>query len=350
MNLRTRQLQMKNCVGFTAALFFFSAGLLSAAQLRTPSVTRLAIDGARFTVNGKPAFLYGISYYGALGASEEFMREDLADMQRYGLNWIRVWANWAAFSNNVSVVDEEGRARPPFLSKLQWLVGECDRRGMLVDVTLSRGDGSAGSPRLQTLEAHRRAVEVIVEALKAYGNWYLDLSNERNIRDKRFTSLDDLKNLRELVRKLDPTRLVTASDGGDISKEDLSAYLQVARVDFISPHRPREPASPAQTEAKSRQYLAWMEEIHHIAPLHYQEPFRRGYGKWEPKADDFITDTRGAKAAGAAGWCFHNGSERNGGQPRRSFDLSQRRLFVQLDREEMMALDKLRTIFRDGSD
>ena len=35
-------------------------------------------------------------------------------------------------------------AREPYLSKLQGLVAECDRRGMIVDVTLSRGNGITG--------------------------------------------------------------------------------------------------------------------------------------------------------------------------------------------------------------
>jgi len=44
----------------------------------------------------------------------------------------------------------------------------------------------------------------------------------------------------------------------------------------------------------------------------------------------------GAGAGGAAGWCFHNGDERSAkdGQPRRSFDLREKRLFEQLDEEE----------------
>lgn len=70
--------------------------------------------------------------------------------------------------------------------------------------------------------------------------------------------------------------------------------------------------------------------------MHYQEPFRRGFGSWEPKAVDFLTDLRGAVAGGAAGWCFHNGSQRTArdGSPRRSFDLHARRLFDQIDKEE----------------
>jgi len=46
-----------------------------------------------------------------------------------------------------------------------------------------------------------------VRVLKPYSNWYLDLANERNVGDKRFVSFDDLKELRESVRKIDSSDL-----------------------------------------------------------------------------------------------------------------------------------------------
>ena len=90
-----------------------------------------------------------------------------------------------------------------------------------------------------------------------------------------------------------------------------------------------------------------MKELGRIVPLHYQEPFRRGYGGWQPMAEDFLKDAEGARAGGAAGWCFHNGGNRSRAdeQPRRSFDLSERRLFDQLDEEERKALEILRAWF-----
>jgi len=310
------------------------------------STTVLSVDGTRFTLNGKPTFLYGISYYGGLDASDESIRRDLDDMQRYGFNWIRVWANWRAFDADAAAVDGEGRPIPEGLEKLKWLVAECDRRGFVVDVTFSRGNGVTGPPRLQTLEAHRRAVETTVAALKPWRNWYLDLSNERNIQDKRFTSFEDLKALRDLANQLDPRLLITASQGSDITRDELREYLQTARVDFISPHRPRDAESPGQTESKSKRLFAWMKEQGRLIPVHYQEPFRRGYGQWKPKAEDFVIDLRGAIAGSAAGWCFHNGDEREqpDGRPRRSFDLRSKRLFEQLDPEELRALERLKAV------
>jgi len=334
-----------------STLLLMAEAVLDGSANGSQASTTLGISDSRFTLNGKPAFLYGISYYGALGASEDFIRRDLDDLQRYGFNWIRVWANWRAFGADAAAVDGEGRPMPAGLEKLKWLLEECDRRGLIVDATFSRGNGATGPRRLQTLDAHRRAVETVVTALKPWRNWYLDLSNERNIQDKRFTSIDDLKQLRELARRLHPALLVTASHGGDVPADELREYLETVKVDFISPHRPRDAQSPAQAEAKTKEYLAQMKQIGRVVPAHYQEPFRRGYGKWEPKAEDFVADLRGALAGGAAGWCFHNGGEHDApdSQPRRSFDLREKRLFDQLDREERRAIELLTTVMGRGS-
>jgi hypothetical protein len=311
----------------------------------TAAATELAVKGTQFTLDGKPKFLLGISYYGALGAPRDAIQKDLDDLQRLGVNWIRVWATWAAFDNDVTAVDEKGKPREPYLSRLEWLVAECDRRGMIVDVTLTRGGRIVGTTQLDSLQVHRRAVETIVTALRSHRNWYLDLGNERNISDPRFVGFDDLEELRETVKRLDPKRLVTASHAGDIGPDDLRSYLLDVQVDFISPHRPRNPQSPKQTLERSRQYLAEMREFGRAVPLHYQEPFRRGFTKgWEPAVEDYVGDVRGALQGGAAGWCVHNGDQRRApeGKPRRSFDMRDRRLFEQLDPVELEALKRLR--------
>jgi len=308
--------------------------------------TELGVDSVRFTIDGKPTFLLGISYYGALGAREQFIGEDFDDMQREGFNWIRVWAAWAAFTNNISAIETNGAPREPFLGRLEKLIRECDRRGMIVDVTLSRENPKSIGPRLQRIADHERAVRTLVERLRPLRNWYLDLGNERNIRDARYVSFEDLRRLREVVHELDPKRLVTASHSSD--DEDfanhLEKYLRDVKVDFVSLHRPREKGSAEKTAAATRFYFAQMESIGVTVPIQYDEPFRCGYTKgWEPTVEDFMTDLRGAIESGAAGWCFHNGAEvgPKDGEPRRSFDLRGKRLFDQLDAVELEVARKV---------
>ncbi len=322
----------------------------SGRDARSHDPIALGVRGLSFTLNDTPTFLLGISYYGGLGASESFARDDLDDLRRHGFNWLRVWATWAAFDNDISAIDTTGRARKPFLDKLRWLVAECERRGMIVDVTLTRRKPSAGvSPggSLPTFEAHRRAMDTIVTALKPHRNWYLDMANERDVRDDRYVPANELKAMRDLVRRLDPERLVTASFGGhDLGESDIREGLSDIGLDFLAPHRPRAPESPRQTQQKTRAYIDMTKRLDRAAPVHYQEPFRRGYGAWNPVATDFLTDLDGAIAGGAAGWCLHNGSERGTAdmKPRRSFDLRAARLMDQLDAEERKVVEGARDV------
>lgn len=329
---------------FAAAVAVALLGLHAASANEPKVATVLGIDGSRFTIDGQPAFLLGISYYGALGASEETITADLDQMQRSGLRFIRVWATWAAFDNDVTAFDNQGQPREPFFSRLRNLVAQCDRRGMIVDITLTRGNSVVGRPRITSLQSHRRAVESLVAGLREHRNWYLDLGNERNIRDQRFVSFEELQQLARTAKQLDPQRLITASHAGDISSEDLRCYLLDVQVDLIAPHRPRSARSPEQTRQRTEEYLAAMRNFGRVVPVHYQEPFRRGFTKgWEPTVEDFLADLRGAVEGKAAGWCFHNGDQRHQaeGKPRRSFDLRDGRLFEQLDSVEMQVVRKL---------
>ena len=329
--------------------WFFVALSAVASVLASDGQTVLGVEGSQFTINGKPTFLLGMSYYGALGANQETWERDLEEIKKRGFNWVRIWANWAAFEQEAFAVDAEGNPHEPGMRKLQAIVGYCDARGMIVDVTLSRGNGVTGPKRLQTLEAHLRAVRSLVNGLKNYKNWYLDLSNERNIQDSRFTSIDDLVILRQEVRSLDPNRLVTASHAGDISDGVLRDYLIRAELDFIAPHRPRGEKSPHETERKTREYIEKMKVIGKMVPVHYQEPFRRDFRSWQPAADDFLADLKGAFRGGAAGWCFHNGDSRAApdGRPRRSFDLRDGSLFAQLDSEEQKVLTLIEQFWKN---
>ena len=106
--------------------------------------TTVGVEAAHFTLNNRPTFLLGFSYYGALGAPEDFMRSDLIQLRACGFNWLRAWATWSAYGSNVSAVTTNGLPREPHFTRLKWLVAECDRLGLVVDVTLTRGASNCG--------------------------------------------------------------------------------------------------------------------------------------------------------------------------------------------------------------
>ncbi len=293
--------------------------ILIAAMPGVTQATELGVAGASFTLNGEPTFLVGVSYYGGLARTPELMARDLDDLHVRGVNWIRVWATWDS-DGAQPAVDATGAPVAAPMERLRTLVRLADERGIVVDVTLHRGGV------LTTQEAHLAAVTAIARELLPWRNVYIDVANERDVRDNRYVSPEECGQLRDTIREIDPKRLVTASSTF-ASAEALGEFLDAARVDFITPHLPRGPEDPAKTEGRVRRYFEWMAEIGRSVPVHLQEPFRRDYGAWQPDAEAFLTDLRGAIAGGAAGWCLHNGSNRHAadGEPRRSFDLSPER-------------------------
>ncbi len=303
----------------------------------------LGIEGTRFTLDGTPTFLLGISYYAALAIEDEaVLAEDLDTMKQHGFNWVRVWATWSAYDNNFCAVNRDGSPHGPYLDRLTRLCALAGQRDMIVDVTLHRGE-QEGVPR--NFDEHLAETEAIARALKPFRNVYIDVGNERNIGDARHVPMEEVATLIARVKEIDPERLCTASQGGDIADDDVADYLSEGHVDFLTPHRGRYAGSAAETGARTTALLNAAAAIRAV-PVHHQEPFRRGYADWQPDAEEFQNDLEGARAAGAAGWCFHNGGTRTeeDERPRRSFDLrsDEGRLFAQFDAEERAFLEWLR--------
>jgi len=310
--------------------------------------TILTASDTHFRVNGRETFLLGMSYYGGLGASAVTVTRDMDMLRRKGFNWVRVWATWTCGDTDVSAVDGRGKPRQPYMDRLVRLVDECGRRGLVVDVTLSRGRSQSGGA-IPDLQSHEEAVRSIARALSGRRNWYLDLANEHDVRDERYVPTSEVRRLGDLAHRVAPDLLTTASFGGhDLSEADVRTALVDAQVDFLAPHRPRHGRSPSETEEQTRLCLSAMRRVGRLVPIHYQEPFRRGYGEWEPGADDFLTDLQGAVRGGAAGWCLHNGSTRGapGDRPTRSFDLREQALFAQLDAQEMAVVNAASALVR----
>ncbi len=313
-----------------------SAILLVTVALPMQAATLgISKDGANFCIDGRPVFLNGISYYAATSISTpEFLTRDLDDMTRYGINWIRVWTMWNINDQNYAVVNPDGSVREPFMARLKTVIRECDRRNIIVDVTMHRGPHPAPSNQSE----HIACARTLATELKGYRNVYFDVGNERDVGDARFVSYKDMGDLITAVKAIDPKRICTAS-GVPTSSKDLNEYLTTGQCDFIAPHLGRGRGDSARTLGEVVKFIGWMKQLGRRVPVHLQEPFRQGYGNYTPDIDDYYRDAEGGKLAGAAGWCLHNGSIRSNTneKPHRSFLMSDTdgRLFAQLDKLEL---------------
>ena len=294
-------------------------------------------DGRFFTLDAVPTYLSGVSYYGAGSISTPAFRSaDLDDMVVGGFNWIRVWASWSYAGLDVSALNPDGSVRQPYMDQLLALVAEADARGIVVDVTISRG---AGAPNPSTQLEHLAWVQTLATELVGAGNVYIDVANERDVGDARYVSLPEVGELCDAIRAIDPERLCTASGGAD-SAAALAPYFADGHVDFVTPHLCRGQGCAAQTVGTVDDYVSWMAQIGRRAPIHLQEPFRLGYStQYQPTVEDFFRDATGARVAEAAGWCLHNGDNKSAAdlRPFRSFYMAdaEGRLYDQWEPTEL---------------
>ena len=301
------------------------------------SAAVLGVRGEKFTIDGKPAFLLGISYYGGLASNDANLRADLDEIKAHGFNWIRVWATW----RNAMAFDAAGNAMEPGFSRMVNLVKECDKRGLIVDVTFSATEATRKLSEADRFAAQGKMIASTVKALHGQRNWYLDLANERNNPGTSHVPVAPLRQWRDAAKKAHPALPITASHWNDIPLERLGEYVDEIGVDFLSPHGDRLPDAVKNRAVLTQRYLKALRERGKAMPVHYQEPSRRDFidskgNKWQPSGEDLIVEMENSRQGGAAGWCFHNGDNHFSPdrKPERSFDLRGERLFPQFDAEE----------------
>ncbi len=324
-----RQLLLVTCLTLAISISHVG-GIEMHSNSQAATVLGISEDGWQFTVNGKPTFLLGISYYGATSTERPGVwQEELSQLHELGFNWIRIWVTWAQGDRNFSAVARDGNLAEPYWTRFKDIVADSNRIGIVVDVTFSR-------LLLADHQAHLKAVAEVARQLQPYRNLYIDVGNERNVEDIRFVSLSEVAELIAAIKKVDPERICTASDGGDTPTDGVASRIATG-LELLCPHRRGNINSPAETRDDARRLLKAVEETGRVVPIHYQQPFRRNSSRrWQPTASDFLTALDGAVRGNAAGWCFHNGSNRHSEdrRPYHSFNMSQQSLFEQFDREE----------------
>ena len=131
-----------------------------------------------------------------------------------------------------------------------------------------------------------------------------------------------------ICRAIDPSRRVTFSSDGE-PEFVADEYNKVTeRGSRLTPYAPHFPRTSSWADKLGERYRALASKLRVKGPIYMQEEARRGVpgdsnaGPW--KASHFITADQQAKAAGATGFCLHNGH----------WDLSKKPLKDQLDGEE----------------
>ena len=145
-------------------------------------------DNRYFTINGKPTYLHGISYYGALSINKpEWLRQDLDDMRADGFNWIRVFAtldyrdigsSGDYRDKDVSAIGKDGKLREPYMARLKEVIRQCEKRGMIVDCTMYRS--YMGSQENQRIDQLNQRFDTVIQMLLDLSKQMLELSKQKN--------------------------------------------------------------------------------------------------------------------------------------------------------------------------
>jgi hypothetical protein len=282
--------------------------------------TRFGIAEDRFTLDGQPTFLLGVSYFDG----RNWHQEDLDELAARKFNLIRIWLDWG----DHSFFDASGALAAQ--DTLLDLVHACAARGIVVDATILDTD--------LTLSPPAAAVESAVLALGSEPNVFFDLANEHDHAGNTF-SHDDVTALAQAARaKNADMRYTVSSQGGHIVDDltldagNIDAEIIGCGLDFLTPHLSRTADFYDKTDQRVGMIKEYLATIGKTIPVYLQEEARRGHSGLDPTKDQFLQAAREARDAGAAAWILHTDA---------GFDLAAASFFESLDPEEHATVDAL---------
>jgi hypothetical protein len=198
----------------------------------------LSISGTRFFLNDQPFPYTGVSFFNAIynptfNQGSEQRKQWMAKFQQYGINVLRVWAQWDNQRGFVdsgpgkSLYQPDGRLREEHVATLKAIIADADELGVVVQLVLfsqeSWHDGIKLAP-----EAEDKAIAALARELLPQRNVVFQIWNEFSQR-----VLDHVKT----VRAVDARRIVTNSPG-------VAGFLgdppQNTALDYLTPHTSRQ--------------------------------------------------------------------------------------------------------------
>ena len=300
------------------------------------------MSGTAIAIDGRPAFLTGISLFDALGAVPPADR-DLAALKNWGVNTVRVWAHW-----HEPIYQPDGALSAAGRRRLLALAARLEQRGVILELVLLRPGQLPGQPfaLFTSADARGRAVDAVTAALRPFRNVLFDLYNEHDHPDGPITHAA-ARALRDRVKAIDAGRVVTISSteshllspdgaidatGARNLRGEAGTDQDSVAVDVVAPHFPRTGAWSAATGARVAAVRAALDGIGAPRPVYLSEE-RRANGAASIAADDYRRAYADARTAGAAGWVFHTAA---------GFELGNKSLLAALSKDERAGLQALR--------
>jgi hypothetical protein len=329
-----------------AAIAGLIAGLsvvptLAGSSAAAPGAATVTVSGTSVLVDGREAFLLGVSLFDALGRTPA--RDlDLDTLREWGVTIVRVWAHWLE-----PIYQADGALTAPGRARLLELAQRLRARGFVLELVLLRpGQLPGQGVAIFTGETARvRAVQAMTSALRDYRNVVFDLYNEHNHPGGPISHAG-ARALRDAVKAIDPARLVTISSiqghlvnaAGQVGKdeernlrEEAGAGPDAVGVDIVAPHFIRSDDWAAATGARITALRTALDQVGRRLPIYLNEE-RRTDARVALEPAAYHVAFANARQAGAAGWLFHTAA---------GFFLAQKPFLEALAPNERTALSSL---------
>jgi len=293
-------------------LFALWSLLACSAQAQRITIDRQQFVLARGSNDGSGSrLLMFISYFDALRATDlEGDLDYIANVLKFdGIrvlpNWLQRDANYCAVPDTDLLFDDAGHVRGDgpqpggALKRLLDLVKAAEARHLVVDVSFVR---NAGLP----VDGYVRAVARAASLLRPFGNVVIDVQNEVDVNQ---LAEEDVRRLRDAIRKEDPARIVVVSRSG--AAEDAASYNARLGMAAIAYHDGREQG----WESRVPQVVAALKSTG--LPIYLQEPQAWNSGlricertegvnrESDGNPEHFRSAVANAKSSGVAAWTFH---------------------------------------------
>src|SRR3989344_2611278 len=185
----------------------------------------LGVSGGKFTINGAPTFLLGVSFFDAINETAGNLDSDLQYLQNNHFNLIRVWADWSwqnneennnsSITNRNSTVYNTNATLNNRINELKNIIEKAATRGIVVEVVIEDTNPwfyENGEDFNERLTAARE----ITTALSSYQNVLFDIVNEHDHTGTAFfpASHNQAGLIADEIRSVDSDRIVTISSTG----------------------------------------------------------------------------------------------------------------------------------------